>query len=95
MDPVLTLISGITSSDPYYVHLSYRELCKHAEDDTNAASTRRINMFSDQKHSPTMWATLVRAALLTLGKDYQLLLRRGAPPPSPGSLALCISMLLN
>lgn len=84
-DPVLTLISGITSHDPYYVHLSYFELCKHAEDDTNAASTRRIHMFGDQKHTPTLWATLVRAALLTLGKDYQLLLRRGAPPPPPAA----------
>lgn len=87
---MLTLISGITSTDPFYVHLSYFELCKHAEDDTNAASTRRINVFGDQKHTPTLWATLVRAALLTLGKDYQLLLRRGAPPPPPGSLILCV-----
>ncbi|KAH9177530.1 nucleoporin protein Ndc1-Nup [Lactarius sanguifluus] len=84
-DPMLTLISGITSHDPYYLHLSYSEFCKHAEDDTNAASTRRINVFGDQKHTPTLWATLVRAALLTLGKDYQLLLRRGAPPPPPAT----------
>ncbi|KAH8996770.1 nucleoporin protein Ndc1-Nup [Lactarius akahatsu] len=84
-DPMLTLISGITSHDPYYLHLSYSELCKHAEDDTNAASTRRINVFGDQKHTPTLWTTLVRAALLTLGKDYQLLLRRGAPPPPPAA----------
>ncbi|KAN0130179.1 Nucleoporin protein Ndc1-Nup [Lactarius tabidus] len=84
-DPMLTLISGITSPDPFYVHLSYFELCKHAEDDTNAASTRRINVFGDQKHTPTLWATLVRTALLTLGKDYQLLLRRGAPPPPPAA----------
>ncbi|KAI9441473.1 nucleoporin protein Ndc1-Nup-domain-containing protein [Lactarius indigo] len=55
------------------------------KDDSNAASTRRINVFGDQKHTPTLWATLVRAALITLGKDYQLLLRRGAPPPPPAA----------
>ena len=87
---MLTLISGITSQDPYYVHLSYFELCKHAEDDTSAACTRRINVFGDQKHTPTLWATFVRAALLTLGKDYQLLRRRGAPLPPPGSPVLCM-----
>ena len=92
---MLTLISGITSCDPYYVHLSYVELCKHAEDDTSVASTRRTNVFGDQKHTPTLWATLVRAALLTLGKDYQLLLRRGAPPPPPGSSVFCMPSLTN
>ncbi|KAI0266419.1 nucleoporin protein Ndc1-Nup [Gloeopeniophorella convolvens] len=80
-DPALTLISGITSDDPYYVHFGYIELCAFAEDDSSAASTRRTTMFGDQKHTPTLWATLLRSALLTLGKDYQTLLRRGAPPP--------------
>jgi nucleoporin NDC1 len=83
-DPILTLISGITSSDPYYVHFSYTELRSLAEDDSAATSARRTAMFGDQKHSPTLWATLVRTALLTLGKDYQVILRRGAPPPPPG-----------
>ena len=87
-DPLLTLISGITSSDPYYVHFSYVELRNLAEDDSAAASARRTTMFGDQKHSPTLWATLVRTALLTLGRDYQLVLRRGAPPPPPGLLDL-------
>ncbi|KAI0254464.1 nucleoporin protein Ndc1-Nup [Lactifluus subvellereus] len=84
-DPFLTLISGITSSDPYYAHFSYIELRTLAEDDSAAASTRRTTMFGDQKHNPTLWATLVRTALLTLGKDYQVLLRRGAPPPPPAA----------
>lgn len=83
-DPLLTLISGITSDDPYYVHLSYTELCTLTEDDSAPARARRTTMFGDQKHSPTLWATLVRSALLTLGKDYQVVLRRGAPPPPPG-----------
>ena len=83
-DPLLTLISGITSNDPYYVHLSYKELCSLAEDDSAPARARRTTMFGDQKHNPTLWATLVRSALLTLGKDYQVVLRRGAPPPPPG-----------
>ncbi|KAI0300488.1 nucleoporin protein Ndc1-Nup [Multifurca ochricompacta] len=82
-DPLLTVISGITSSDPYYLHFSYIELCRLAEDDSATAGARRTIMFGDQKHSPTLWATLVRNALLTLGKDYQVLLRRGAPPSAP------------
>ena len=83
-DPLLTLISGITSNDPYYAHLSYIELCSLAEDDSASARARRTTMFGDQKHNPTLWATLVRSALLTMGKDYQVVLRRGAPPPPPG-----------
>jgi nucleoporin NDC1 len=83
-DPLLTLISGVTSNDPYYVHSSYVELCSLAEDDSARARARRTTMFGDQKHNPTLWATLVRSALLTLGKDYQVVLRRGAPPPPPG-----------
>ncbi|KAI9511523.1 nucleoporin protein Ndc1-Nup [Russula earlei] len=80
-DPLLTLISGITNSDPYYAHFSYMELRNLADDGSASASARRTTMFGDQKHSPTLWATLVRAALLTLGMDYQIVLRRGAPPP--------------
>lgn len=83
-DSLLTSISGITSSDPFYVHFSYIELRGLAEDDSAAASARRTAMFGDQKHSPTLWATLVRTALLTLGKDYQVVLHRGTPPPPPG-----------
>ncbi|KAI0277030.1 nucleoporin protein Ndc1-Nup [Russula aff. rugulosa BPL654] len=86
-DPLLTLISGITSNDPYYAHLSYIELCSLAEDDSASARARRTTMFGDQKHNPTLWATLVRSALLTMGKDYQVVLRRGAPPPPPAAPA--------
>ena len=92
VDEHKTLTTGYSAS----LTGCYLELCKHAEGDTNAASTRRINMFSDQKHSPTLWAsTLVHATLLTLGKDYQLLLSRGVPPPPPSSLVLCIFRLPN
>jgi Nucleoporin protein Ndc1-Nup len=86
-DPILTLISGVTSGDPYYVHFSYMELRTLAENDGTAASIRRSTLFGDQKHNPTLWATLVRTALLTLGKDYQVLLHRGAPPPPLGLLS--------
>ncbi|KAI0002445.1 nucleoporin protein Ndc1-Nup [Russula compacta] len=86
-DSLLTSISGITSSDSYYVHFSYIELRGLAEDDSAAASARRTAMFGDQKHSPTLWATLVRTALLTLGKDHQVVLHRGTPPPPPAAPA--------
>jgi nucleoporin NDC1 len=60
------------------------ELRTLAESDDAAASARRTTLFGDQKHNPTIWATLVRTSLLLLGKDYQVLLRRGALPPPPG-----------
>ena len=91
-DPLLALVSGITSNDPYYVHLSYIELRNLAEDDSAPAKARRTTMFGDQKHNPTLWATLVRSALLTLGKDYQVVLRRGVPPPPPGLPLLFVDL---
>ncbi|PCH37156.1 hypothetical protein WOLCODRAFT_140745 [Wolfiporia cocos MD-104 SS10] len=85
-DPMTTLISGIKSTDAYFKHYAYTELRRLACEDGPTASTHRSSLFSDQKYNPNQWSTLVRESLLTLGKDYQLLLRRGepeAPPPAP------------
>ena len=83
-DPALTLVSGITSSDAYLKHFAYAELRQFASDDSPAASARRTELFADQKYNPSMWSTLARESLLTLGHDYQLFLRRGQPAP-PGT----------
>ncbi|KAH9923390.1 nucleoporin protein Ndc1-Nup [Amylocystis lapponica] len=85
-DPSLTLVSGVTSADTYFKHLAYSELLQLASDDTQVAHTRISALFADQKFNPSMWACLVRESLLTLGKDYQLLLRRGKPEaPAPAA----------
>ena len=78
-DPGLTLVSGITSTDPYLKHFAYAELRGFATEDSPAASARRTALFGDQKYTPSMWSTLARESLLTLGHDYQLLLRKGQP----------------
>lgn len=80
-DPALTLVSGIKSTDGYYKHFAYTELQQFAIDESPAGADRRKALFADQKHNPSMWSTLVRETLLLLGNDYQLFLRRGAPPP--------------
>lgn len=77
----MTIISGITSSDVYSKHFAFGELRQLATEDSDAASTRRVALFSDQKYNPSMWSTLARTVLLTLGDDYQLFLRRGKPAP--------------
>ena len=82
-DPVLTLISGITSnSDDYYRYFSYSELKTLAMDDSSTGSATRTALFGDQKYNPSQWSSLTREALLLLGNDYQLLLRRGGPAPT-------------
>ncbi|GJE99489.1 nucleoporin protein Ndc1-Nup [Phanerochaete sordida] len=78
-DPAVTLVSGTTSQDLYYKHFAYAELAQFAKDETNAGSTKRVALFTDQKYNPSLWSTLTRETLLVLGRDYQLLLRRGAP----------------
>ncbi|TFY52622.1 hypothetical protein EVG20_g10473, partial [Dentipellis fragilis] len=80
-DPSTSLVAGVTSLDPYYKYFAYWELDDFAKDDSAAAVSRRIAMFSDQKYSPSLWSTLVRESLLFLGKDYQCFLRRGKPAP--------------
>ncbi|OBZ78331.1 hypothetical protein A0H81_01680 [Grifola frondosa] len=78
---------AITSTDPYMKHFAYAELKHLASEDSPAASARRSAFFADQKHNPSMWSCLARDALLTLGQDYQLLLRRGKPVPPPAAPA--------
>ncbi|PIL27114.1 hypothetical protein GSI_10255 [Ganoderma sinense ZZ0214-1] len=86
-DPGLTLVSGITSSDLYLKHFAYAELRDFASAESPEASTRRTALFGDQKHTPNMWVALARESLLTLGRDYQLFLRRGQPAPPPAAPA--------
>jgi nucleoporin NDC1 len=84
-NPFLTLISGASSSHAYFRYFAYAELKQLATEGSPAAGTRRTAMFGDQKYNPTMWSALAREALLLLGKDYQLLLRRGKPEGKPGA----------
>ena len=76
----MTIVSGLGSEDVYYKHFAFEELRQLATDETPAGSTKRAALFADQKYNPNIWSTLVREALLVLGRDYQVLLRRGAPP---------------
>ncbi|EMD32361.1 hypothetical protein CERSUDRAFT_118729 [Gelatoporia subvermispora B] len=88
--PTHILVSGTTTADAYYKHFAYSELRELACDESPSGSARRTELFADQKYNPSLWATLAREALLILGRDYQLLLRKGqpeipapAPPPPP------------
>ncbi|KAI5987860.1 nucleoporin protein Ndc1-Nup [Pisolithus albus] len=81
-EPNVTLVSGVTSVDLFFLHFAYSELRNLATDSSPSSSTRRIALFSDQKYNPSLWSTLARAALLRLGHDYQTFLRRGRPAPS-------------
>ncbi|KAI0655040.1 nucleoporin protein Ndc1-Nup [Cubamyces menziesii] len=78
-DQGLALVSGITSNDIYLKHFAYAELRDFSSEDSSAASARRTTLFADQKYNPSLWSTLARESLITLGRDYQLLLRRGKP----------------
>ncbi|KAH9965335.1 hypothetical protein BC827DRAFT_1265346 [Russula dissimulans] len=53
-DPLLALISGITSSDPYYVHFGYTELRSLAEDDSPAATLIRTALLTLEKDYKTV-----------------------------------------
>ncbi|EPS94314.1 hypothetical protein FOMPIDRAFT_1153315 [Fomitopsis schrenkii] len=91
-DPDLTLVSGITSTDGFFKQFAYAELERCASDDSASARSRREALFADQKYNPNLWASLCRESLLTIGKDYQLFLRRGqpvsaAPTPAPPKIA--------
>ncbi len=81
-DPPLTIVSGITSPDPYYKHFAYAELQKLARSNEKNDLEYRAALFADQKYNPNMWSTLAKETLRVLGEDYQILLRRGAPPAS-------------
>ena len=93
-DPGLTLVSGITSTDPYLKHFAYAELRGFATEDSPAAAARRTALFGDQKYNPSMWSTLARESLLTLGHDYQLLLRKGQPAAA-GTLLFALDCIVT
>jgi nucleoporin NDC1 len=82
-DPVLTLVAGTSSDDHAFKFFAFRELKAVLCDDSPAAKDRRRSFFADQKYSPSLWSHFLRESLLTLGRDYQLLLRRGKPLPTP------------
>lgn len=82
-EPFVTLISGISSEDAFYKHSAYLELTHLSGDESSGGTAARTAFFADQKYNPSLWSQLCRIALLDLGKDYQLVLRRGKPTP-PG-----------
>jgi nucleoporin NDC1 len=100
-DPIVTLISGMTSPDLFYAYLACHELREFSSDDAEISSTRRTAMFADQKYNPTLWSTFVNRSLEILESDHQVLLRRGkqAPAPAPGkrlsiiSRAMCVNWM--
>jgi nucleoporin NDC1 len=75
------LVSGITSSDSSFRYFAYSELQELAMEQSPAASARRTAFFADQRFNPTLWSHLCRTALLQLGNDYQVLLKKGQPSP--------------
>ncbi|KAG5644444.1 hypothetical protein DXG03_008539 [Asterophora parasitica] len=91
-EPHVTLVSGATSTpsldaSPYpYAYLAYTELLAFSRatpESSPALVAHRSTLFNDQKYStPSLWGTLVRSALVLLGEDYRLFLRRGAPTPA-------------
>jgi nucleoporin NDC1 len=93
-DPAVTVVSGTTSKDPYYKHFAYAELDQLANDPSESGSAKRVALFSDQRYNPSLWTSLLREALLTLGHDYQHLLRRGVSPSPSSFLKLCILYFL-
>lgn len=79
---ILSLVSGVSSStaDGTFRYLCYTELLAVASSTSPSDVSHRGQLFNDQKHNPHLWTHLVRESLLLLGKDYQLLLRRGRSP---------------
>lgn len=82
-DPNIALVSGVSSTDATFRYFAYSELKELSSDASKAAGARRVALFSDQKYNPNLWSRLVRESLILLGNDYQLLLRRGKPLPTP------------
>ncbi|KAF9044200.1 nucleoporin protein Ndc1-Nup [Panaeolus papilionaceus] len=82
-EPNATLVSGITSKSAIFKYFAYSEIRELAMDDSPSGSARRTDLFGDQKSVPNLWTFLARESLALLDKDYQHLLRRGAPPPPP------------
>ncbi|EJD08511.1 uncharacterized protein FOMMEDRAFT_151374 [Fomitiporia mediterranea MF3/22] len=81
-DAGLVLVSGTGSSDAYFQLHAYHGLYQLSSDTDQSAAGRSV-IYSDVKHSPNLWSTLVRRSLVLLGSDYQLFLRRGNPAPPP------------
>ncbi|KAF8498289.1 nucleoporin protein Ndc1-Nup [Gautieria morchelliformis] len=79
-NPNQVLVAGLHSQDRYFKHHAYFELCLLARSQSTTASARRTALFTDTNTSPTLWNSVVRELLITLGRDYQCLLRRGKPP---------------
>lgn len=73
-----------TSAPPIsiYTHLAYAELLALASSDEAGAAKARAEAFDVDG---AVWARLVREALVLIGREYQLLLARGAPPAPPAA----------
>lgn len=82
-DPIVTLVSGTTSTDKIIKQFAYAELKEIAGDDSPAGGVQRTALFNDQKFIPNFWSSLVTLSLVTLGQDYQHFIRKGAPAPPP------------
>ncbi|KAF7419215.1 hypothetical protein PC9H_001801 [Pleurotus ostreatus] len=82
-DPIVTLVSGATSTDKIIKQFAYAELQDIASSDSPTASAQRTALFNDQKFMPSLWSSLTRESLITLGHDYQHFIRKGAPAPPP------------
>lgn len=82
---ILSLVSGVSSSaaDGTFRYFAYTQLLAIASSTSTSDASHRAQLFNDQKYHPHLWTHLVRESLLVLGRDYQLLLRRGMPPPVP------------
>ncbi|KAF8677924.1 hypothetical protein AX14_004725, partial [Amanita brunnescens Koide BX004] len=96
-DPNSVLISGIsTSSSPFPFHyFAFLELRTIASAQNPQSASLRSALFSDQKYSPSLWSHLVRQSLLTLGRDYQTLARRGLPLPTTPAPASSLTPAAN
>ncbi|KAF4584895.1 hypothetical protein EYR40_001720 [Pleurotus pulmonarius] len=84
-DPIVTLVSGTTSTDKIIKQFAYAELNDIAGDDSPAAGAQRTALFNDQKFMPSLWSSLTRVSLVTLGQDYQRFIHKGAPAPPPSA----------
>ncbi|KAF8572669.1 hypothetical protein K439DRAFT_1643451 [Ramaria rubella] len=80
-NPNEAIVSGLHSQDRYFKQHAYIELSAIACSSSAVASARRTDLFTNQKTNPTFWNATVREILITLGRDYQSLLRRGKPAP--------------
>ena len=69
-------------------YFAYAELSRVATGSTASAQAHRQALFGNdvvKGGSAALWSAFVREALLVLGRDYQVLVRRGAPAPPPAA----------